>query len=149
MTSVTTILVPIRYPLTEQSTRTLAAAGRLAQDNAPAELRVLHVNLYHTRDSARTTELTHAISATLDGVKASVVTRRGFLVEEVILDEATDIDADFVVVGASPYANWRHYLRRVLGNGPRVGPYLREQTSDSTQVLEVDAGSDTPTVRAA
>jgi hypothetical protein len=31
----TTILVPIRFPLTEQSTQTLVTAGRLARDNAP------------------------------------------------------------------------------------------------------------------
>lgn len=42
MTKQTTILVPLRYPLTADTTRTLAVARRLATDHAPAALTVLH-----------------------------------------------------------------------------------------------------------
>lgn len=148
MTEPTTILVPIRYPLTDQSARTLAAAGRLAHDHAPAELGVLHVNLYQTGDDTQTKELTRAISSTLDGVDASVITRRGFLVEEVILEEARSIRADIVVVGTNQQATWRRLLRRLLGNDPAVGSFLREHTTDTTEIMEVDAEAERPAVKA-
>lgn len=107
MTKLTTILVPIRNPLTDQSARTLAVAGRLAHDNAPADLRVLHVNLLQTGDNTQTADLTRAISSTLDGVEASVTTRQGFLVEEVILEESIQIDA-------GPSATHRWWIVHVL-----------------------------------
>lgn len=146
MADLTTILVPVRYPLTDRSARTLAAAGRLAHDHAPADLRVLHVNLYQKGDRTQTDELTRAISATLDGVEASVTTREGFLVEEVILEEATQTDADIVVVGANQRATWRKFLRRVFQNGPAVGRFLRENAAADTEVMEVDTGTETPAV---
>jgi K+-sensing histidine kinase KdpD len=146
MADLTTVLVPIRYPLTDQSSQTLAAAGRLAQDHTPADLRVLHVNLYQNSNSTQTSELTRAISSTLDDVEASVTTRQGFLVEEVILEEATQIDADIVVVGANQRATWRKILSRVLENGPAVGLFLRENVTADTEVMEVDTTTETPVV---
>lgn len=149
MTDLTTILAPIRYPLTDQSARSLAAAGRLAHDHAPADLRVLHVNLYQTGDDTQTTELTQAISSTLDGVEASVITRRGFLVEEVILEEATEIDADIVVVGANQRPTWRQVLRRLLTVGAEISSVLRERTSSNVDVVEVDPTAEAPAVEPA
>lgn len=144
MTDRTRILVPIRYPLTDQSAQTLAAAGRLAHDHAPADLRVLHVNLYHTGDNTQSTELTRAISSTLDGIEASVTTRRGFLVEEVILEEATQIDADIVVVGGNQQPTWRRLLRRLLQNDPEVSSYLHDHTTDDIDIMKVDTTAETP-----
>ena len=145
MADVTRILAPIRYPLTDQSARTLAAAGRLAHDHAPADLRLLHVNLYQNGDSTKTRDLTRAISSTLGGVEASVTTRQGFLVEEVILEEATQIDADIIVVGANQQARWRQLLRSLLGNDPAVGEFLREHTTDDIEIREVHTAAETPT----
>lgn len=147
MTDPTMILVPIRYPLTDQSARTLAAAGRLANDHAPADLRVLHVNLYQTGDKTQTAELTRSISSTLDGVEASVTTRQGFLVEEVILEEATQIDADIVVVGANQQPTWRRLLRRLLQNDPEVSSFLRDHTTAKTAIMEVDTTAEKPAVK--
>jgi nucleotide-binding universal stress UspA family protein len=144
MTESTTILVPIRYPLTDQSAQTLAAAGRLAHDHAPADLRLLHVNLYQIGDTTKTSELTRAISSTLDGVEASVTTRQGFLVEEEILAEATQIDADIIVVGATQQATWRRLLRRLLGTDPAVGAFLREHATNDIEIKEVHAAAETP-----
>lgn len=146
MADLTTILVPIRYPLTDRSAQTLAAAGRLAHDHTPADLRVLHVNLYQKRDKTQTRELTRAISSTLDDVEASVTTRQGFLVEEVILEEASQIDTDIIVVGANEQAIWRKILSRVLQNGPAVGPFLRENVPIDTEIMEVDTATETPVV---
>jgi nucleotide-binding universal stress UspA family protein len=137
MTERTTILVPVRYPLTDKSAQTLAIAGRLANENAPADLRVLHINLYQTGDKTQTKELTDAISATLEDVDASVTTRHGFLVEEVICEEAHQIDADIVVVGANQDTLLRKVLNRLLGNSPDIGSYLRENTDNNIEVKEV------------
>lgn len=144
----TTILVPIRYPLTDESAQTLAAAGRLAQQHAPTDLWVLHVNLYQFDDKTQTEELTRAISSTLDDVDASVSTRRGFLVEEVILKEATQINADVVVVGANQRTRLRRLLSRVLGNEPDVGSFLQENAPDGVEVVEVDTGTKAQALKA-
>ncbi|WP_435075668.1 universal stress protein [Halorubrum sp. HHNYT27] len=146
MTNLTTILVPIRYPLTDQSARTLATAGRLAHDYAPADLRVLHVNLYQTGDKTQTAEITRSISSTLDGVEASVTTRQGFLVEEVILEEATQINADIIVVGANQQPTWRRLLRRLLQNDPEISSFLHDHTATDTEIMEVDVTAETPTI---
>lgn len=143
----TTILVPIRYPLTDQGARTLAAAGRMAQNNAPADLRVLHVNLLQNGTNTQTAELTQAISTTLDDVEALVTTRQGFLVEEIILEEATQIDADVIVVGANQRAIWRRVLSRLLGNDTEVGSFLRDHTSNEIEIMEVDKAAETPTAQ--
>lgn len=141
MTEQTTILAPIRYPLTDESARTLAAAGRVAHDNTPAELRVLHVNLFQTNDNTQSEDLTRAISSTLDDVDASVHTQRGFLLEEVILEEAEDINADIVMIGKSQQPVWRRFLNRILRDDPAVGSFLRERTTDDVEIVEVDTAS--------
>ncbi|MFC6993205.1 universal stress protein [Haladaptatus sp. GCM10025707] len=139
MTTRTTILVPIRYPLTEQSTQTLAAAARLAQENASAELVVLHVNLFQTGDKTQTSEISHAIASILDGTTASVLTRRGFLVEEVILEEAAQSHADIIVVGANQRPTWRKVLSELTGNGLAVAAFLREHVNSNVEIIEVDS----------
>jgi K+-sensing histidine kinase KdpD len=126
----------------------VAVAGRLAHDHAPADLIVLHVNLYQNRDNTRTEELTQAISSTLDGVEASVVTRRGFLVEEVIPTEATQTDADYVVVGSNQKTSWRKLLSRLLQNDPAVSSYLHKNSADEVEIIGVDAADKTISVKA-
>lgn len=144
MSENTVILVPIRYPLTDESSRTLAMAGRLAEERRPAEVRVLHVNLLQYNGDVQTVELTRAISSVLDGVEASVTTRRGFLVEEVILEEAAGAGADVIVVGTDRDTLWRRLVRRLIGNEPRIGAYLDENAPRGTDVVEVDTATDTP-----
>ena len=146
MTGTTTILVPIRYPLTDASSQTLGAAGRLAQDHAPAYIRVLHVNLYQNGDHTQTRELARAISSTLNDVEASVTTRQGFLVEEVILDEALNIEADIIVTGANQRALWQKLLSRILGTNPAITTYLRDNTPEDTEIKEIDVTADPPTI---
>lgn len=142
----TTILVPIRYPLTEQSTQTLATAGRLAREHAPVDLTVLHVNLYQKGKKTQKKELSRAVSSTLDGVETSVTIRQGFLVEEVILEEATQLGADMIVIGANQRATWRKLLNRVLQECLEVGVFLRENSTIDTQIFEVNAAAGTKVV---
>lgn len=142
----TTILVPIRFPLTEQSTQTLATAGRLARDHTPVDLTVLHVNVYQKGSDIQKREITRAVSSTLDGLDASVMIRQGYLVEEEILKEATQLGADIIVVGANQQASWRKVLNRVLRNDPEVGPFLRENATTNTKIMEVDRAAQTTVI---
>lgn len=138
-----TILVPIRYPIGDASARTLVEAGRLAEERSPATLVALHVNLIQYDEGYRTQEMTSAISAVLEDVEAAVVTRRGFIVEEVILEEADQLGADVVVLGANRRSRWRRLLRRLTGNDPDIGSYLRTNTDAGIDVVEIDTQSET------
>lgn len=137
----TTILVPIRYPLTDDSARTLAEAGRIADEQSPVELVVIHVDRFQNNEATKAVELTRAISSVLDDVDAGVVTRRGFFVEEVILEEAEVLEADVVVLGADGTPRWRRLFRRVLGNDPAVGAYLRDELTDDVEIVEIDTAA--------
>lgn len=142
MSEQTTILVPIRYPLTEASSRTLTAAERLAIERAPAELRVLHVNLFQNNERTKPSEILRAISSSTDEIEATVSTRRGFMVEEVILAEARAINADVVVVGENQKAAWRRFLSRIAGNTPDIGSFLRQNIGSEIEIKEVDRTAD-------
>lgn len=139
MTRPRTILVPIRYPLTDESARTLDVACDLAREDPPAELLVLHVDPFQSDERTRIRDMERAIAPRVDGVTTEVITRRGFFVEEVILEEAEAREADVVVVGADRTPRWRRLLRRLLGNDPAIGAYLRSVTGEGTEVVEVDA----------
>ena len=143
-----TILVPIRYPLTDESTRTLDEAGRIAAEHEDADVVVVHVDRFQHNEATGTVELSHAISAVLDDVHADVVTRRGFFVEEVILEEAEALEADVIVVGAKQTPLWRRLLRRLLGDDPAIGSYLEAETDDDVEVVEIDAETPTPKTEA-
>jgi K+-sensing histidine kinase KdpD len=134
----TTLLVPIRYPLTDDSARTLATGGRLASERAPANLVVLHVDLLHHHESTKTTELARAIDATLEGVATRVTTRQGFLVEREIVESVRQWDADVVVLGERHEATWRRYLRRLFRRDRGFAAYLSSHVPPGVEVLEVD-----------
>lgn len=139
MTETTTVLVPIRYPLTDASARTLDEAARRAAAEPDAQLLVLHVDPLQGNAKTRASDLYHAVASHVGGVDTEVLTRRGFFVEEVILEEAEANRADVVVVGADQSATWRRLLRRLLRNDPAIGSYLRAETDEETAVVEVDA----------
>lgn len=136
MTDGTRLLAIIRYPLTAQSTRTLAHATVLARASEPAALTVLHVNLLQNRDHAEPNEIARAIEPILSDVDPTVTVRRGFLIEEVISDEAKRTDADIIVLGKDNRSRWRQFLSRVIGNDPRIVPFLREHTGAKVEVIE-------------
>lgn len=148
MTETTTILVPIRYPLTAASARTLQEAGRIAREREPAELIAIHVDLFQNNGDTGKYELGRAVATVLDGVDASVITRRGFFVEEVILEEAEAVGADVVVVGADGTPRWRRLIRRLIRDDPAVGAYLRRELTDVVEVVEVDTATDPPEAEA-
>ena len=122
----TRVVVPVRYPLTEHSTRTLAEAIRIAEKR-DAALTVLHVNLYHRGREVSRSELKRAAEAEFDRIPRSrYVVREGFLVEETILEEVAAEEADVVVIGHKQAGRWRRMLRK-LTSDPDIEGFLREK----------------------
>lgn len=120
------LIVPVRYPLTRRSKRTLSEAFSIARDRE-AEMTVLHVNLYQNGRSVTQAELRGAVQAEFGRLPGTqYVVRAGFLLEETIIDEILGENADLVVVGESTTSRWRRLLRRVFSTAD-VETALREQ----------------------
>ena len=121
-----TVLVPVRYPLTRHSRNTLDRAIEIAEDRK-AELIVLHVNLYQNGDRITRIDLKRAVENEVGRLPhARYIVRRGFLVEEGILEELADEKADVVVIGHKQLGRWKRAMRR-LRSDPNIANYLRER----------------------
>ena len=122
----TRVIVPVRYPLSKHSEATLSEAVRVAEERA-AELTVLHVDLYQDSHGVTRAELKRAVERALGPLdRTRYVVRRGFLVEETILEEIAAEEADVVVIGSTQVGRWRRTLSRFL-NDPDIDTYLREK----------------------
>ncbi|WP_264780893.1 universal stress protein [Haladaptatus sp. T7] len=122
----TRVLVPVRYPLSEHSRRTLSEALRVAEER-DADLTVLHVNLYHRGSEVRRTDLKRTVEKAFGRIRnARYVVRDGFLVEETILDEIAATSADVVVIGRKQVGRWRRAIRRLVDD-PDIETFLSEK----------------------
>lgn len=122
----TRVVVPVRYPLTEHSRATLEAAVELAEEN-DADLTVLHVNLYQESRRVTRTDLKRAVLRSFGHLpRTRYVVRRGFMVEQAILDEIAAEGADMVVIGGKQVGRWRKSLRRLLGD-PDIESFLKRE----------------------
>lgn len=130
------VVVPVRYPLSSRSRRTLAEAVRVAEER-DAELTVLHVNLYQDGGRVTRTDLKRAVQGSFGELsRTRYVVRDGFLVEQTILDEVAAERADAVVIGRKQASRWRHTFRRLLDD-PDVESFLRDHLD--CEVITVDA----------
>jgi len=121
-----TVLVPVRYPLSAHSQHTLSRAVETAEERDGA-LVILHVDLYQNGEHVDRSMLKHAVEEEVDGVEdVRYLVRRGFLVEETILEEVAAEEADVVVIGHKQLGRWRRTIRR-LKQDPDVESYLRER----------------------
>jgi len=137
----TLVVVPVRYPLTTHSEATLREAIRISADRG-AELSVLHVDLYHDSNHVSRTELKTAVEdafGTLD--RTRYVVRRGFLVEETILEEIAAEKADIVVIGSGQASRWQRMVRKLLSD-PDIGSYLREKLDCTVITVDADGRTD-------
>ena len=122
----TRVVVPVRYPLTKHSKATLSEAIEVAEER-DAELTVLHVDLYQDSHGVTRAELKRAVEREFGSLERTrYVVRRGFLVEETILEEIAAEEADVVVIGSKQTGRWRRMLRRFLDD-PDIDTYLREK----------------------
>jgi len=132
------VVVPVRYPLSENSRATLAEAIQIA-DEEDADLTVLHVNLYQNSHRVNRTELKRAVEQSFGHVpRTRYVVRSGMLVEETILDEVAAQDADIVVIGSKQVSRWRQMIRRLVDD-PDVEQFLREELDCEIVTVQPDA----------
>ncbi|WP_339103628.1 universal stress protein [Haloterrigena salinisoli] len=118
------VVVPVRYPLSKRSKRTLERAIELAREREAA-LTVLHVDLYQNGRKVTRVDLKTAVERAFGHLEnARYVVRTGFLVEESILDEVAAEDADAVVIGSQQASRLRRLFRRFTDN-PDIDQYLR------------------------
>lgn len=121
-----TVLVPVRYPLSSHSRHTLSRAIETAEER-DGTLVVLHVDLYQNGDGVDRPTLKRGIEAQMDlPTNTRFLVRKGFLVEETILEEIAAEEADIVVIGHKQLGRWRRTLRR-LRSDPDIESYLRER----------------------
>jgi len=134
------VVVPVRYPLSENSRATLAEAIQIA-DEEDADLTVLHVNLYQNSHRVDRTELKRAVEQSFGHVpRTRYVVRSGMIVEETILDEVAAQDADIVVIGSKQVSRWRQMIRRLVDD-PDVEQFLREELDCEIVTVQPDAQS--------
>jgi len=122
---VSRVVVPVRYPLTKHSRETLSEASSIAADDV-ADLTVIHVNLFQQDQEVSQRELKRAVEQDVGRLEnARYVVRRGFVVEETLLEEIAAEDPDVVVIGEAQTARWRQMIRRLVDE-PDVDTYLSE-----------------------
>ncbi|GAA0230003.1 universal stress protein [Haladaptatus pallidirubidus] len=122
----TRVLVPVRYPLSEHSRRTLSEAIRVAEERG-ADLTILHINLYHRGGETTRTNLKRTVEKAFGRLaNARYVVRDGFLIEETILEEVAATQADVVVIGRKQMGRWRRAIRRLVDD-PNIENFLREK----------------------
>jgi len=122
----TLVVVPVRYPLSQHSKATLEEAVRIA-DERDADLTVLHVDLYQENRGVTRAELKAAVEREFGSLdRTRFVVRKGFLVEETILEEVAAEGADVVVIGTKQASRWRRMLQRFLDD-PDIETFLREK----------------------
>ena len=120
------VVVPVRYPLSENSRATLGEAIRVAEGR-DADLTVLHVNLYQNGARVTRSDLKRAVEDAFGHLpRTRYVVRTGLLVEETILDEVAAQDADVVVIGSKQVSRWRKMVRRLVDD-PDIDHFLREE----------------------
>ncbi|ELY42326.1 universal stress protein [Natronorubrum sulfidifaciens] len=130
------VVVPVRYPLSKHSRRTLERAIEVARER-DAALTVLHVDLYQNGKKVTRIDLKNAVESTFGRLENTrYVVRTGFLVEESILDEVAAEGADAVVIGSKQASRLRRIFQRFTDN-PNIDRYLR--THLDCEVITVES----------
>ncbi|SIR84649.1 universal stress protein [Natronorubrum thiooxidans] len=130
------VVVPVRYPLSKHSRRTLERAIEVARER-DASLTVLHVDLYQNGKKVTRMDLKTAVENTFGRLENTrYVVRTGFLVEESILDEVAAEGADAVVIGSKQASRLRRIFQRFTDN-PNIDRYLR--THLDCEVITVES----------
>jgi nucleotide-binding universal stress UspA family protein len=133
----TLVVVPVRYPLSKHSRATLSEALVIAEDR-DADLTVLHVDLYQDSRGVTRADLKRAVETEIGAYdRVRYVVRRGFLVEETILDEVAAEDADVVVIGSKQVGRWRSALSRIFDE-PDIETFLREKLDCTVVTASAD-----------
>lgn len=125
--SQTTVLVPVRHPLSDAGVQTITRAVELADEFDDAALYILYVNLLQKNERVTPRDLKAAVEQELGPLaNASYNVANAFLLEEAILNEAAQEDADYVVIGHSLRGRLRNLIADRLDLGVDLEGVLRE-----------------------
>jgi nucleotide-binding universal stress UspA family protein len=129
----TTTLVTVRYPLTADSHRTIER-GLNAHDDGDS-LIILHVSLLQNGDRISRGDLQRAVEADFGEIPAHYIVRRGYVLEEAIVDEAARQNADHVLVGKSKRGRVRRWLGRLIGLYPDIEAELAKNLNAELEIV--------------
>lgn len=130
------ILVSVRCPLRIPGIRVLHRAIELQEQAEGGHLFVLHVNRHHRGERIDREELACAVRKEVGPLDdASYHVRSAFLLEEAILYEAIQQEADYVVIGKTTKARWRRILSSRLGLNLDVESFLRRHLETNLVVV--------------
>ncbi|MDS0477061.1 universal stress protein [Natrinema sp. 1APR25-10V2] len=132
----TTLLVPIRYPPQEASVQTMNRAIDFAEQFDDAHVLILHVNVRHKGDDVDRTEFRRTVKDEIEPpTNASYHVRDAYLIEKAILDEASQQNADYVVIGKSMRSRWQLLLADRLGIGIDIETFLDRRLDTELRVI--------------
>lgn len=131
----TTTLVTVRYPLTDDSHRTIQRGLEHLTDDSNS-LIVLHVTLLQNGDKLSRDRLRTAVESEFGEIPAHYVVRQGYVLEEAIIDEAARQNADRVLVGKTKRSRLRRRLGQLFGLYPDLEAELERNLSTTLEVVE-------------
>ena len=136
----TLVVVPVRFPPSSHSAATLREAARVAEERG-ADLTILHVDLYQQSGGVSRSDLKRAVEERIGRIdRARYVVRRGFLVEETILEEVVAEGADVVVIGSKQAGRWRRMVQKLLSD-PDIDSFLRGELDCTVITVDADGGT--------
>jgi nucleotide-binding universal stress UspA family protein len=138
------VLIPVRYPLTDNNRRAIERGIDLVNGHENPELLVFHLNELQSDQRIGRKTLREAVEAEFDGIDASYVVRDGFLVEEAIIEEAIRLEMDYIVLSTYRRNRWTQLFEAILGIDERPEQLIRERTGIELEVI-TESGSDTKT----
>jgi len=130
------VCVPVRYPLSETSQSSLERGIELATEEN-AVLAVLHVDLYQKeRNVTRNDLVTHIRSKVDVPPRTRYVIKKGFVVEEVILQTVRELDADAVVVSGKQQGRFQRLSELIFPGNVGIADYLEDNYDCDCVIME-------------
>ena len=131
----TTTLVSVRYPLSEDGRRTIQRGLDYVSDDDDS-LIILHVTLLQNGSKLTRQQLRAAVEGEFGEIPAHYVVRQGYVLEEAIVHEAARQSADRVIVGKTKRGRLRRRLGQLFGLYPDLEAELKATLSTTLEVVE-------------
>ncbi|MFC6864401.1 universal stress protein [Halomicroarcula sp. GCM10025817] len=130
-----TVLIPVRYPLTDRNKRAIEKGLELVADESDPELLIVYVNRLYKDDRIPRSTLRETVEAEFGTIPAHYVVRDGFLYEEAVLDEAIRQQVDHIVLSERRRAAWQQLLREAFDFEVDLESFLSKQLDVEIHVI--------------
>ena len=131
----TTTLVSVRYPLSDDSHRTIQHGLEHVTDDGDS-LIVLHVTLLQNGSKLTRQQLQEAVEREFGSIPAHYVVRQGYVLEEAIIDEAARQSATRVIVGKTKRGRIRRRIGQLFGLYPDLETELARNLKTTLEVVD-------------